>query len=87
MSIETVAVVGRLPTKREAERVVDAMVTALESTPLNNPQMDGFTLKLSSLGKFSVRHKAGILRRIPLTGETILTKHRIKTKQFRDSMP
>jgi nucleoid DNA-binding protein len=34
--------------------------------------------KLGSFGKFSVRHKAGILRRIPFTGETILTKDRRK---------
>jgi len=29
-------------------------------------------------GKFSVRHKPGILRRIPFTGKTILTKDRRK---------
>lgn len=67
-----------LPTKKEAEMVVDAVVTALEATLLNNLQADGFTLKLGSFGKFSVRHKAGILRRIPFTGETIVTKDRRK---------
>jgi nucleoid DNA-binding protein len=33
-----------------------------------------FTLKLNSFGKFSVRHRPGILMRIPFTGETTLTK-------------
>ncbi len=67
-----------LPTKKEAERVVEAVVAALEATLLDNLGTDGFTLKLGSLGKFSVRHKPGILRRIPFTGETILTKDRRK---------
>lgn len=65
-----------LPTKKEAEIVVDVVVAALEATLLNNLGLDGFTLKLSSFGKFSVRHKPGILRKIPFTGETILTKDR-----------
>lgn len=67
-----------LPTKKEAEMVVDTVVAALEATLLNNLETNGFTLKLGSFGKFSVRHKAGILRRIPFTGETILTKDRRK---------
>lgn len=65
-----------LPTKKEAEMVVDTVVAALEATLLNNLETNGFTLKLGSFGKFSVRHKSGILRRIPFTGETILTKNR-----------
>ena len=65
-----------LVTKKEAEMVVDAVVTALEATLLNNLGTDGFTLKLNGFGKFSVRHKAGILRKIPFTGETILTRDR-----------
>jgi nucleoid DNA-binding protein len=67
-----------LATKKEAETVVDAVVAALEATLLNNLAANGFTLKLGSFGKFSVRHKAGILRRIPFTGKTILTKSRRK---------
>ncbi len=44
--------------------------------------MLGFDLceKLSSFGKFSVRHKPGILRKIGYTGETIQTKMRRKIK-------
>jgi nucleoid DNA-binding protein len=67
-----------LPTKKQAEMVVDTVIAALEATLLNNLGTDGFTLKLGGFGKFSVRHKSGILRRIPFTGETILTKERRK---------
>ncbi len=67
-----------LETKKEAEMVLDVVIGALEETLLNNLPVDGFTLKLGSLGKFSVRHKVGILRRIPFTGKTILTKDRRK---------
>lgn len=69
-----------LQTKKEAEIVADAVVAALEATLLNNLGTNGFTLKLGSFGKFSVRHKLGILRRIPFTGETILTKDRRKIR-------
>ena len=57
-----------LPTKKEAEMVVDTVVAALEATLLNNLETDGFTLKLGSFGKFSVRHKPGIRRKIGFTG-------------------
>jgi nucleoid DNA-binding protein len=69
-----------LPTKKEAEHVVDAVIGSLEATLLNNLGVDGFTLKLGSFGKFSVRHKPGILRKIPFTGDTILTKDRRKVR-------
>jgi nucleoid DNA-binding protein len=58
-----------LPTKKEAEMVVETVIAALEATLLNNLGTDGFALKLGSFGKFSVRHKAGILRKIPFTGD------------------
>jgi len=67
-----------LLTKKQAEVIVDAVVAALEETLLNNLPVDGFTLKLGSFGKFSVRHKAGILRKIGFSGETIMTKDRRK---------
>jgi nucleoid DNA-binding protein len=67
-----------VPTKKQAEMIVDAVVGAVEETLLNNLCTDGFTLKLGSFGKFSVRHKRGILRRIPFTGKTILTVDRRK---------
>ena len=67
-----------LATKKEAEQIVDAVVESLEATLLSNLGTDGFTLKLGGFGKFSVLHRPGILRRIPFTGETILTKDRRK---------
>jgi len=67
-----------LPTRKETEHVINVVVGSLEATLLNNLGTSGFTLKLGSFGKFSVRHKSGILRRIPFTGKTILTKDRRK---------
>lgn len=69
-----------LSTKKGAEAVVETVVAALEATLLNNLGTNGFTLKLGSLGKFSVRHKPGILRKIPFTGETVMTKPLRKIK-------
>jgi nucleoid DNA-binding protein len=69
-----------LPTKKEAEVIVETVVSALEATLLDNLGTNGFTLKLGSFGKFSVRHKAGIVRKVPFTGETILTKDRRKVR-------
>lgn len=70
-----------LPTKKDAEMLVDTVVAALEATLLNNLETNGFTLKLGSFGKLSVRHKAGILRKIGFSGETIQTKDR-RTVRF-----
>lgn len=69
-----------LPTKKQAEMVVDTVVAALEATLLNNLGTDGFTLKLGSFGKFSVRHKPGIRRKVGFSGETIQTKMLRKVK-------
>jgi nucleoid DNA-binding protein len=52
-----------LPTKKEAEHIVNLVIGSLGATLLNNRGTNGFTLKLGSFGKFSVRHKSGILRR------------------------
>ena len=69
-----------LPTRKEAEHVINVVIGSLEATLLNNLGTSGFTLKLGSFGKFSVQHKPGILRKIPFTGETILTKDRRKVR-------
>jgi nucleoid DNA-binding protein len=69
-----------LATKKEAEMVLEAVVAAFESTLLNHLGTNGFTLKLGSFGKFSVRHKAGIRRKIGFSGETIQTKALRKIK-------
>lgn len=69
-----------LATKKEAERVVETVVAALEATLLNNLGTDGFTLKLGGFGKFYVRHKPGIRRKVGFSGETIQTKMLRKVK-------
>lgn len=72
-----------LPTKKEAEMVVETVVAALEATLLNNLGTNEYVLKLGGFGKFSVRHKPGILRKIPFTGETILTEVGLRSAQLR----
>jgi len=69
-----------LPTKKQAEMVVDTVVAALEATLLNNLGTDGLMVKLGSFGKFSVRHKPGIRRKVGFSGETIQTKMLRKVK-------
>ena len=69
-----------VPTMKQAELVVDTVVAALEATLLNNLWTDGFTLKLSTFGKFYVRHRPGIRRKIGFTGETIQTKMKRKIR-------
>jgi nucleoid DNA-binding protein len=63
-----------LPTKKEGEHVVNVLIQSVEATLLNNLQTDGFTLKLNGFGKFYVRHRPGIRRKIGFTGEVIQTK-------------
>lgn len=70
-----------LPTKKEAERVIDALIWSLETTLLDHLGTDGFTLKLGSFGKFYVRHKPGIRRKVGFSGQTIFTKNR-RTVRF-----
>jgi nucleoid DNA-binding protein len=69
-----------LATKKEAEMIVETVIAALEATLLNNLQTDGFTLKLGRFGKFYVRHKPGILRKIGFSGQTMQTKPLRKVK-------
>ncbi len=70
----------KLTTKKEAEHVLDTVITALEQTLLANLSEDKFSLKLNSFGKFTVRHKPGIYRKIPFTGETKMTSAKRKVK-------
>jgi len=73
LTVNVQTVLG-LPTKKEAERILDAVVLSLETTLLNNLGTNGFTLKLNGFGKFSVRHKPGILRKVGFSGQTVQTK-------------
>jgi nucleoid DNA-binding protein len=69
-----------LPTKKEAEHVVNVVIQSLETTLLIHLGTNGFTLKLNSFGKFSVRHRPGIRRKIGYTGEIIQTKMKRKIR-------
>jgi nucleoid DNA-binding protein len=69
-----------LDTKREAEVVIEAVVTAIERTLIENLNQNGFSLKLGGFGKFSVHHRPGTFRKIPFTGETKMTKAKRKVK-------
>lgn len=64
----------------DLEHVVNAVIASLETTLLNHLGMDGFTLKLNGFGKFYVRHRPGICRKIGFTGETIQTKMKRKIR-------
>ena len=66
--------------KADAEILVGKVVNALEDTLIENLNQPEFSLKLYSLGKFMVRHKKGIYRKIPFTGETIKTRNKRKVK-------
>jgi nucleoid DNA-binding protein len=69
-----------LPTKKETGMIVDTVIAALEATLLNNLGTNGFTLMLGGFGKFYVRHKPGIRRKIGYTGEIIQTKMKRKIR-------
>jgi nucleoid DNA-binding protein len=69
-----------LATKKDAENTVNKVIKALEETLLDNLSIDKFSLKLNSFGKFTVRHKPGIYRKIPFTGKTKLTSAKRKIK-------
>ena len=69
-----------LSSKVEAEYMVHAVIASLETTLLNHLGTDGFTLKFNTFGKFFVRHKPGIRRKIGFSGETIQTKALRKVK-------
>jgi len=59
-----------LCTKKEAESIVNTVISCVEETLLDNLGADGFSLKLNSLGKFAVRHRPAIRRKIGFSGET-----------------
>ncbi len=69
-----------LGTKKEAEHIINTVISALEEVLLANLAKDQFTLKLNRFGKFTIRHRSGIMRKIPFTGETKLTKSKRKVK-------
>jgi len=81
---ETVTTLVRLAlnlsSDREADNVVNVVTDSIVAVITDNIDMDGFTLKLPSFGKFKVRHTQGKMRKIPLTGKTQMTADKRKVK-------
>ena len=66
--------------RKDVEEIVVKVVEAIEKTLIANLGDPDFSLKLYSFGKFTIRHKRGIYRKIPFTGETIKTSDKRKIK-------
>jgi nucleoid DNA-binding protein len=70
-----------LSSDREAANfVVNTVTDSIVAVITENIDIDGFTLKLPSFGKFKVRHTRGRMRKIPLTGKTQMTADKRKVK-------
>ena len=65
---------------REANNFVNVVTDSIVAVLTANIEVDGFTLKLPSFGKFEVRHKQGKMRKFPLTGKTQMTLDKRKVK-------
>jgi len=65
--------------KKEAELITKAVLDTVAELITENIHHDGFSLKLGDLGKFSVKHVAGTLRKNPFKNNEI-TKTRDKRK-------
>jgi nucleoid DNA-binding protein len=64
----------------KANNIVVAVLDAIMGEITENIDTKGFTLKLPRFGKFEVRHKQGKMRKIPLTGKTLMTADKRKVK-------
>jgi nucleoid DNA-binding protein len=69
-----------LSSDREADNIVNVVTDSIVAVITENIDIDGFTLKLPSFGKFKVRHTQGRVRKIPLTGKTQMTADKRKVK-------
>jgi nucleoid DNA-binding protein len=73
-----------LATKKEAECLVKVFVSCLEDTLVEHLAEDGYCLKLNGTGKFIVRHRPSIRKRVGFSGETrvIPPKRKVKFLAF-----
>lgn len=69
-----------LQTRKEAEFIIQAVISALEKTLIDRIDSDGFSLKLGSFGKFKIHHRPSIYRKIPFTGEMKVINPKRKVK-------
>jgi len=58
-----------LVTRKEADYLVNAVVSCLEDTLVEHLAEDGYYLKLNGFGKFIVHHRPPIRRKIGFSGE------------------
>lgn len=66
--------------KKEAEKIINTVFSSVEQILIENLDNEGFILKLNKFGKFSIRHRKGIERVIPFTGETKMTNGKRKVR-------
>lgn len=69
-----------LQTRKEAEFIIQAVISALEQTLIDRIDSNGFSLKLGSFGKFKIHHRPSIYRKIPFTGEMKVINPKRKVK-------
>jgi nucleoid DNA-binding protein len=69
-----------LSADREADKVVKVVLNTIVAVIRENIDTDGFTLKLPGFGKFTVRHKIGRARMLPLMGKVMMTANKRKVK-------
>jgi nucleoid DNA-binding protein len=69
-----------LATKKEAASLANVFVSCLEDTLVDHLAEDGFCLKLNGFGKFTVRHRPSIRKRVGFSGENreIPPKRKVK---------
>jgi nucleoid DNA-binding protein len=69
-----------LATKKEASDLANVVISCLEDTLVEHLAEDGFCLKLNGVGKFTVRHRPSMRRKIGFSGETrrISPKRKVK---------
>jgi nucleoid DNA-binding protein len=69
-----------LATKKEAECLVNVFVSCLEDTLIEHLAEDGYYLKLNGFGKFIVRHRPPIRRKIGFSGgiRDVAAKRKVK---------
>ena len=69
-----------LVTRKEADCLVNVLVSCLEDTLVEHLAEDGYYLKMNGFGKFIVHHSPPRLRKIGFSGETreIPPKRKVK---------
>lgn len=78
--IEGLQAALRLSTRKEAEVLVRVFESCLEDTLVEHLAEDGYSIKLGGFGKFVVRHRPSIRRKVGFSGEIRDTPPRRKVR-------